>query len=186
MLAGYVTLQAGLRQQALDLARTAVPAAARWAAFPQPFSPFNWKLIASSEAQHLQAHVNLAGHRTLVPAWQALRPLHDIATAFRPPVALEWQVRHRFGPHPELQPVAQTLWADERFAAFRRFATHPSLSAIEQEGGGVTCVWFTDLRYDLPALPDTFRYGFCREGTEAQWQLFRLRYFSRDARQHIG
>jgi inner membrane protein len=163
-----------------------VPAATQWAAFPQPFSPLNWKLIASSGTQHLQAHVNLAGHRPLVPAWPALRPLHDIAAAFRPPAALEWQIRDRFGTHIELRTVAEELWADERFAAFRRFATHPSLSATEPEGGGgVSCVWFTDLRYDLPTLPDTFRYGFSREGPGAPWQLYRLRYFSRDARQRI-
>jgi inner membrane protein len=47
-------------------------------------------------------------------------------------------------------------------------------------------VWFTDLRYDLPALPDTFRYGFCRDAAGEAWTLYRLRYFSDDARQPVG
>jgi len=42
------------------------------------------------------------------------------------------------------------------------------------------CVWFTDLRYDLPALPDTFRYGHCQTPPGAPWRLFRLRYFTVD------
>lgn len=61
---------------------------------------------------------------------------------------------------------------------------HPALSRIDA-GRTSTCVWFTDLRYDLPAWPDTFRYGYCRELQAGDWRLYRLRYFSDDARQAI-
>jgi inner membrane protein len=77
------------------------------------------------------------------------------------------------------------LWNDPRFAPFRRFAVYPAVSRIESLGGS-TCVWYTDLRYDLPALPDTFRYGFCRDGADASWELYRLRYFSERSRQRLS
>lgn len=68
------------------------------------------------------------------------------------------------------------------FSPFRRFAVYPSVSRVDADGDE-TCVWFTDLRYDLPSLPDTFRYGFCREAYEQPWRLYRLRYFSERSRQ---
>ncbi|WP_119153233.1 metal-dependent hydrolase [Caldimonas tepidiphila] len=189
LLAGYVAAQMGLQQRALEVARVSLRAsgleATRLSALPQPFSPFNWKLIASDETLHRQAYVNLVGHPPLLPSMPGLQRLHDIAAAFQPPQGLDWHVRHRHGSRPELQPAIRQLWDDPRFAPFRRFATHPSVSGVEQ-GGGETCVWFTDLRYDLPALPDTFRYGFCRDGTRGPWRLYRLRYFSAQDRQRLG
>ena len=82
-----------------------------------------------------------------------------------------------------LQEQVQARWHDPRFALYRRFALFPALSRIDR--GGATCIWFTDLRYDLPALPDTFRYGFCRSGETLPWRLYRLRYFSADSRQGL-
>ena len=38
---------------------------------------------------------------------------------------------------------------------------------------------------DLPTLPDTFRYGFCRDNIDQPWRLYRLRYFSDNARQEL-
>ena len=184
----YVAVQASLRTQALDLARASAardkPEASRLAALPQPFSPFNWKLIASRRTAHHEAYVNLVGHSAWLPALPGLQSLHRLASAYRPPAELVWHARHRLGDEPALRPAVERLWADPRFAAFRRFATHPAVSRIERQGDE-TCVWFTDLRYDLPVLPDTFRYGYCREHADAAWQLYRLRYFSARARQRI-
>lgn len=70
-------------------------------------------------------------------------------------------MRHRYGSRQELRPLIEALWKDPRLAPFRRFAAFPAVSGVEHDGDE-TCVWFTDLRYDLPVLPDTFRYGFCR------------------------
>lgn len=151
---------------------------------PQPFSPFNWKLIGSNEEVHYEAYLNLAGHVPLLPPVPGLQQFHDMAAAFRPPAQLSWQARHRYGDQPEMRVLIEHLWEDPRFAPFRRFAVYPGLSAVESDRGE-TCVWFTDLRYDLPVLPDTFRYGFCRASNEKSWQLYRLRYFSERARQRL-
>jgi inner membrane protein len=125
--------------------------------------------------------VNLAGHRPvpLPGLWS------ETAGAYRSPAQLAWSMRHRWGERPDLQALIEQRWNDPRLAPYRRFAAFPAVSRID-DGGGEFCVWFTDLRYDVPALPDTFRYGFCREGIDQPWQLHRLRYFSVDSRQRLA
>jgi len=177
LMGGYLALVTYAHAQALDVARSA-PAQGmeRWDVFPQPFSPFNWKLIATNGVDHHVAHVNLLGHPSLVPSF--FQPWASTASAYRPPETLMW------GPHslrPPASsahgPVAARLWLDPRFAPFRRFATHP---AFDSSTEATECIWFTDLRYDLPGLPATFRYGFCPAGNDGNWKLYRLRYFSTD------
>ncbi len=183
-----VAWQATLRQQALELgaaaARAAGLPAGRLTALPQPLSPWNWKLIHTHGDVHHSAHVNLVGHGPWVPDWPGLRTLHALAAAYAPPQQFTWRARHRLGELPAGRPLADELWRDPRLAPFRRFATHPAVSRIDAEGAAL-CVWFTDLRYDLPALPDTFRFGFCRDEGNAPWRLYRLRYWRGNARQAL-
>lgn len=181
----YVAGQALLQQRALELARAAAQAQGitfeRLAALAQPLSPFNWKLIVVDGARYHEAYVNLAGHRSL-----PLLPsrLADLANAYRAPSQLEWRVRHRFGERPDQRALAEQRWNEPGFAPYRRFAVYPAVSRFDE--GDEPCVWFTDLRYDLPALPDTFRYGFCRRSADRSWQPYRLRYFSERARQALA
>lgn len=188
LLCLFVGVQAVLKLQALRLGADAAQAAAialdELEALPQPFSPFNWKLIAVQGPRYQVAHVNLLGHRALVPPWPGLAGLHDLAQAYVPPEQLAWSPRHRFGEEPQVRELAQQLWTRPDFAAFRRFAVYPALSRVDASEARL-CVWFTDLRYDLPTWPETFRYGFCQEPRGGPWQLLRLRYFSRDARQRL-
>jgi inner membrane protein len=185
----YVAGLAGLQQRAIEIGHASASAQGlsieRLSALSQPFSPFNWKLIGTKGAQYYEAHVNLMGHRPLVPPLPGAQWLTEIAEAYQPPAQLTWQERHRYGDRPELRALVEQLWEEPRFAPFRRFATYPSVSRIDSNGRE-TCVWFTDLRYDLPALPDTFRYGFCRDSVEQPWQLYRLRYFSDRSRQRLS
>lgn len=185
----YVGGQALLRQQALErgheYAREHGIVTDGVAALPQPFSPFNWKLIVTEGPWIYQTHVNLAGHPPPVPDVFGLRWLHAVAAAYRPPPDAVWVRRHRFGEREELRELVEELWQRPDFAPFRHFAVHPALSRIDRSNGA-TCVWFTDLRYDLPTLPDTFRYGFCRDAPDAPWQLYRLRYFTEVGRQALS
>lgn len=184
----YVGGQALLRQQALELghayARERGIVADGVAALPQPFSPFNWKLVVTEGPWIHQTHVNLAGHPPPVPDVFGLRWLHAVAAAYRPLSEVVWVRRHRFGDREKWREQVEELWQRPDFAVFRRFAVHPALSRIDRSNGE-TCVWFTDLRYDLPTLPDTFRYGFCRDAPAEPWQLYRLRYFTEAARQAL-
>lgn len=181
VLCAYVGGQALLQQQALGLVRAQGTTFERAVALAQPFSPFNWKLIGTQGTRHHEAHVNLLGHAPApLPA-----PLAVAASAYRPPQRIEWRVRERFGTDPDRQALAAQRWNDPRFADYRRFARFPALSRID-ERGGETCVWFTDLRYDLPGMADTFRYGFCRSGDSGEWLPYRLRYFAADDRRRIA
>lgn len=187
VLGCYVGALSVLQRQALDLgsaaARARGLALSEIVALAQPFSPFNWKLIGTSGEHRYEAYLNLAGHPPLMPS--GLPWLRRVAAAYRPPSELSWQQRHRYGEQPELYALVRECWEDPRLAPFRRFASYPAVSRIDS-GPRETCVWFTDLRYDLPALPDTFRYGFCRAGPAQPWQLYRLRYWSEQSRQRLS
>jgi inner membrane protein len=184
----YVAGQFGLQRRAIEIGSASAQAQGlrveAMAALAQPFSPFNWKLVGVGASGYQQAHLNIAGHPPLVPDWPGLHRLHAIAAAYRPPAQLAWQRRDRHGEGEE-GGLVEGLWNEPRFAPFRRFAVYPAISSAQDAGAGA-CVWFTDLRYDLPALPDTFRYGFCREGADSPWDLYRLRYFSEANRQRLS
>lgn len=188
VLCAYVGTQSLLKQQALNLAEIHAYVhgieTPEVAALPQPFSPFNWTLLVSDGDRYHRAQVNLIGHPPPIPDFVGLRRLRAIAEAYRPPTDLRWESRHRFGATAAQRSLAQQLWQRPDFAPFRRFARYPSLSRFDRHDGEI-CVWFTDLRYDLPVLPDTFRYGFCRDDPDRDWRLYRLRYFSQDARQSL-
>lgn len=181
----YVAGLAHLQQRAIEIARASAHAQGlsfdRLVALAQPFSPFNWKLIGAAGLQYHEAYVNIAGNPLSLPMPERLAA---VAAAYRSPSRIEWLARHRYGANPELHSLVEKRWNDPRFARYRRFAIFPALSRIDEESG--VCVWFTDLRYDLPALPDTFRYGFCRDDASAPWQVYRLRYFSNHSRQRLS
>lgn len=165
LLVPYLGLLAGLRAQALQLAQAHVRAerlaAQRIEALPQPYSPWRWKLVVAETERHHIAQVDLADRQAPV-----------------------WQRRTRYGDDAAQRTLAEPLWQRPDFAAFRRFAMFPALSAVD-EGAARRCVWFTDLRYDLPGWPDTFRYGYCQQPPGTAWRLHRLRYFSRDGLQAL-
>ena len=208
LVCGVFAAQAGLQQRALAVGHASAQAQGlayqRLSAFAQPLSPLHWKLIASTATQHQVAHLDLGGRGPWVPAWPGLRWLHALAGAYRPASALAWVPHQAVGPPQGRTPqgaahgypverladpqgrhgLAELLWHDPRFAPFRRFATHPALARVDA-GAATDCVWFTDLRYDLPTLPEVFRYGFCRDGEHAPWLLYRLRYLSDHARQRL-
>jgi inner membrane protein len=189
LLGVYVGMQWLLQLQALRVASEAARLQAiergSVAALPQPFSPFNWKLVATQGAGYRVAHVNLVGHPALVPPLPGLADWRAVARAYAPPDRLVWERRTLFGDDPQLQALTEPLWRRPDFAAFRLFAIYPALSRTD-EGEAYRCVWFTDLRYDLPALPDTFRYGYCQAPPGTPWRLFRLRYFTRSGLQALG
>ncbi|MBE0435420.1 MAG: metal-dependent hydrolase [Methylomicrobium sp.] len=188
VLVSYVLALALLQRQALNLGKTFTQLQnlnnTQVLALPQPFSPFNWMIIIASGDHYYRAWLNLAGHSPLVPDLPALSRLRAIAESYRAPDKLDWQHWHRHGEE-RYQALASVLWQHPEFEPFRRFAALPSLSRIDSSND-TTCVWFTDLRYDLPALPDTFRYGFCRNDAGEAWQLYRLRYFSENRKQRLS
>lgn len=148
---------------------------------PQPFAPVLWKLVVSNRDRYFVAYLNhFRGEMN--PASDDAGLLQRLWAAYRPVADLGWTEYRRFGVADEA--LAREVWRQDRFGAFRRFAELPALYRIDRNGGEV-CVWFTDLRHNLPVLPPSFRYGMCRAGPVEKWNLYRLRYFRENRRQRL-
>lgn len=177
MLGCYVGFQGTLHYRAINLgeayARTHGLAGAEIHALPQPLTPFNWKIIVSHNDGYHEALVNLWRTRSPEPPGPETGMLRKIAAGYQPVSAAAWKRRGRFGETPSQTALAREAWDQEVFADFRRFAMFPALDRIELTGNRV-CVWFFDLRFTLPALPPSFRYGLCRTGPTDSWRLARM------------
>lgn len=177
VLAGYLGLQAALQQRAIDAgtdyARAQRLEAAVSHALPQPLSPFHWQIIVQHGDTYHEARVNLAGGRR-ASAPDTAGFFTRLVAGFQPVAAATWTRHTRFGEHPADRALARPAYEHEALAGFRRFARFPVLDHIETRRDSV-CVWFTDLRFGLPGLPPSFRYGLCRAGNDSDWQLARLR-----------
>ncbi|MDO9596288.1 MAG: metal-dependent hydrolase [Azoarcus sp.] len=146
---------------------------------PQPLSPFNWKLIVRDGDTYHVAHIALTEARHLWPPLNWIDALLRLHTAFRPVRLAQWQVLGRFGDSVATADFARDGWHQPAFDGFRRFAVFPLLERIDKdgedgEGRPERCAWFVDMRFVLPSMPPSFRYGACRaEGGE--WRMYRAR-----------
>lgn len=175
-LLGYLALQGGLKLQALSIGRDhvqreAIPAL-RVVTLPQPFSPFNWKIIIESNDYYDIGYTSLSGGYP--GASEGTGFWGQVRDTYRVPAEIHWRRQARFGESGEQAEWVEQLWGDRQLDYFRRFAELPVLYRIDRDGKSI-CVWFTDLRYVLPFLTPPFRYGLCRDGPQADWVLRRLR-----------
>ncbi len=171
----FVAMQGVLKAQAIFVARayadTESLAAEIVTAFPQPLSPFNWKLLIKAGQHYHVSYLNLAGgyavDSTKSGFWAELR------RTYRGQKSLAWERHARYGGDPRALGGIRRLWEDPQLDHFRRFAAFPVLYRIDRTAQN-TCVWFTDLRYVLPYLTPPFRYGLCRTAARPAWSLDRL------------
>jgi inner membrane protein len=176
-LVTYVGVQAVARWQALEFgAAYAVaqgyPNTTR-TALPQPLSPFHWKVLVRDGDNYHEALINLAG-QPLPPPLAFIPFLDRLASHYAPPARARWRRHTRFGEDPTRQALAHAVWHSAVLAPFRRFVQWPSLDHLEQRPGKM-CVWFADLRFTLPEVAPSFRYGACRGNKGQRWRLGRLR-----------
>lgn len=143
-------------------------------ALPQPFSLFNWMLIVErGDAWHV-ARVNL---RRLdgAPAtswWPWIAGRMDAAYISAAPD--QWLEVPRFGSADDVA-FAREAWQHDSFAAFRRFARFGRLLEITSDETQ-RCAWFADLRFEMPELEPSFRFGACQQHASPQeWELVRAR-----------
>lgn len=178
VLACYVGFQGALHHRAVKVgevyaATHGLPGAGVHA-LPQPLTPFNWKIIVEHDDGYYEALVNLWRTRSPAPPGPESGMLQRIAAGYQPVSAAAWTRHGRFGETPSQQALAREAWSQEVFADYRRFAKFPALERIEPAGDRV-CVWFLDLRFTLPSLPPSFRYGLCRTGAADSWRSERVR-----------
>ncbi|HET9736295.1 MAG TPA: metal-dependent hydrolase [Burkholderiales bacterium] len=171
VLAGYVGLQAVMKERALDYARDYARAQGlanvEFTAYPRAVSPFNWTVYASDELSHRYAHVNLVRTEPLAPAHDFVGRMN---AAFQPRALAQWEMRPRYGASAEEQALARAAWQSPALGFMRWFAEKPAFDGL---GKGSTCVWFVDLRFINPGrewVP--FQYGACRETESAPWRAY--------------
>lgn len=178
VLAGYVALAAALHQRALRVGAEYAAAqgrpGARIEALAQPLTPFNRTIIVVEGDLYHVAMVNLWRRRPAAPPDPAAGALRRIAGSYEPVSSVQWKRYRRFGENAPEIALAREAWSEPVFAGFRRFAAFPVLDRVDAANGRV-CVWFIDLRFLLPALPPSFRYGLCREGSPGDWRLVQWR-----------
>jgi inner membrane protein len=164
----YLGAAAGLQQRALglagDYAEVKLANVERVSALPQPPSAFHWLLIVRDAGHYHVARVNLTAREVIAPLPAAAVAGRYLA-AFRPPGRLDW--RHLTRP-------GDDAWESPALAPVRQFMRFP---AVDPDGPdpGAGCRRFVDLRFTLPALTASFRYGACRAGDGEPWRLTRWR-----------
>ncbi|MDD5323234.1 MAG: hypothetical protein PHD43_22005, partial [Methylococcales bacterium] len=96
---------------------------------------------------------------------------------------LQWQ---KLSKHRDTLEIDQVLevWQHDSFSKFRKFSSLPILYRVDTDPGS-TCIWYTDIRYVFPLMKPPFRYGMCRQHSNNNWQLYRLRRNTENIRQLI-
>jgi inner membrane protein len=176
ILGCYVGLQMTLHQQAVRVGEAYAKdhglSGAKSYALAQPLLPSNWKIIVSHNNSYYEALVDLSGTQSFISPNLPAGALTTIATSYQPVSRAVWKHHLRFGEVPSQKTFVHEAWNNAAFSDFRRFARYPALDQIEINNIGV-CVWFVDLRYTLPGLAPSFRYGLCRSRISDQWKLER-------------
>lgn len=174
-LAAYLVWLGLLQRQAVAVGAEYVQRqslhGARSEALPQPLSPLHRQIIVSDGDRYHMAYVRLHGDPSTRLPWPGV--LAEIAHAYTPAASAQWQVRHRFGAAPGEIALALEAWRHPALAGFREFALYPAFDHIAVTSAG-TCVWFVDLRFVLPVLAPSFRFGLCRSNTDGAWRLQRI------------
>ncbi len=175
LVAGYVGALSVQHDRALDAARAHAAlhestTPARIDVLPQPFSPLHWKLVVGIDDAYDIARVRLDTRP--YPFADALpKPLAGVAAAYRPLDTAVWTPMSRFGTDDTA--FAREAWQQPAFADFRRFAAFPVLDGTERDASR-SCAWFVDLRFVLPSMAPSFRFGSCQDAN-GRWSLQRQR-----------
>lgn len=182
LLIGTLGAHLLLQRAAVEIGRDYAAAnglpAERVRAIAQPLSPLHWKIVVADAAAYHIAHVRLSDSVALPTPVAAWFGLDALLRAYRTADDADWRRYALFGTSADDAQVG-AAWRHPLLERFRRFAHWPALYRIDRHGEGL-CIWFTDRRFALPALEPAFRFGLCRDGSEAEWRLYRLRLFSRD------
>lgn len=173
-LIGYVIFSWSLHEQAIqagrDYAKHNKLDEHAVSALPQPLSPFNKTLIIQDNDRLHVAEINLR-RETPLEFNGATDWLREMTAAYRPLTKANWREYSVFDfQSPEQAALSYEAWQQPVLAQFRRFAKFPVLESIDYTARRV-CLWYFDLRFKLPGLPPSFRYGACRKDDGTPWYL---------------
>lgn len=172
VLLAYLCLQLFAQQWAEDIGRKQALAIgvpdAPVVVFPQPLSPFNWKIVVVQGETYHRAYVNLLEHEPRVADTDA-NSFSLLRAAYQPVDAATWKEYPRWPRDAEYRAVAYEAWSQEAFEGFREFALLPYVTSMRGDERNV-CVWFTDLRFTLSGMQLPFEYAMCRR-PGGEWVL---------------
>jgi inner membrane protein len=165
----YICMQAVLMSQAVALAEQhaatlRLPAAAA-SVYPQPLSPFHWKLLVARAHGYETALVSLRRSEPAPDPDRRAGFLQRLHAAYRPAEAPRWRFYPRVTSHGGF---VEAAWQHPEMWRFRAFARYPVVERVRQ-GNSRHCAWFRDLRFDLPGRPAPFRHGMCQEVDAETW-----------------
>lgn len=182
VLGCYVGFQGFLHSRAVEIGEVYVEdrglIEAEVDAFPQPLSPFNWKIIVTQGDEYYVALVNLLRTQSLRLPTRSngmLAMWERITAGYQPVSEAVWIRYKRFGEIGAHAALAREAWRQDIFARFRQFAKFPVVDKIEFIGSGGVCISFLDLRFTIPSLPPSLVFGLCRETPRHPWRLERDR-----------
>jgi inner membrane protein len=178
VLGCYVGFQGFLHSRAVKIGEAYVEdhelIEAKVHAFPQPLSPFNWKIIVTQGDEYYVVSVNLWRKQSSKSPKQGdglLATWERIAAGYEPTSEAVWVRYKRFGETGARSSLAREAWRQDIFARFRHFAKFPVADKIEFIGSGGVCISFFDLRFTVPSLPPSLVFGLCRETPAHPWRL---------------
>ena len=176
-LIAYIGLQAVLRERALEFGASYANSqgldSAVSVALPQPLSPFRWKVIVPQGNRYHEALIDLDGPPPVKSPFIPKTWIGKLAAFYEPQATVIWQQHARFGN--EHESLVHSAWAAPALAPFRRFAQFSVFDHLEWRGKAI-CVWFVDLRFTLPGMTPSFRYGACRgDRDDGNWRLARFK-----------
>ena len=176
VLSAYVGFQGILHQRAIAVGEAYAARhqleGATVEAIPQPFSPFHWMIVIPQKDAYAMAYVSL--WRNEIPEFPPANAswIWQVYASYYPARDAVWKHIPRFGEGKNAQ-LAEELWYSETLSAYRHFSLFPALYGVDRVQGRL-CIWFNDLRFALAGRNMPFRYGACRNGKEAAWQVYRL------------
>lgn len=172
ILLAYLSVQVFAQQQALriaaEYATTVGNPSAPVIAFPQPLSPFNWKIVVVDGDGYHRAYLNLLADAPRERVAEDANVVQRLLSYYQPPDALEWRRVSRWPDDAEHRSLAYAAWHEPAFEGYRKFALLPYVTSMRGDSQRV-CVWFTDLRFTLPLRSSPFEYAMCR--SQGVWTL---------------
>ncbi len=174
ILVCYVGLQVTLHQKAVrvgeEYAKKNRLNGAISEALPQPILLSNWKVIVSHNNNYHVSLINLIDSHNFFLSALPTGVLSTIITSYQPASEATWKTHLRLTEPASKKTVVHEAWNQAVFSEFRRFARYPTLDHVETNENKV-CIWFADLRFTLPGIAPSFRYGLCRSKISEQWIL---------------
>ena len=165
-----ISFQAWQLSRAHDVAenqvRTAGLDAKSVRVYPQPVSPWRWLLVVDTGDSYHHARVDLRRDEAAAPVADDAGGWRRLAAHYQPPDAAQWHTSARWPAVHEA--LAREAWGHPEMARYRRFARYPLVHQVVLSPQR-KCVWFRDMRFDLPGRTPPFRYGMCHDAQDQDW-----------------